>query len=79
MEPFDEPPTRETEARSSTDREEGAPVVINSVIRVKGFRPRPGNPCGVPMPNFGGRASLKPQVNPFRDPSPAITEERDPS
>eukprot|EP00973_Karenia_brevis_P002381 320185-Karenia_brevis.AAC.1 len=31
------------------------------------------------MPNFGGRASLRPQVNPFRDPSPAVTEEKDPT
>eukprot|EP00973_Karenia_brevis_P061945 8615604-Karenia_brevis.AAC.1 len=61
MEPFDEPPARESEARGSTDREEGASAAINSITRVRGFKPKPGNPCGVPMPNFGGRSNPKPQ------------------
>eukprot|EP00973_Karenia_brevis_P080035 11104071-Karenia_brevis.AAC.1 len=61
MGPFAEPPTRENVPGSSTGREEGPAAGINSVTKTKGFKPKPGNPCGVPMPNFGGRPKPKPQ------------------
>eukprot|EP00973_Karenia_brevis_P008030 1088407-Karenia_brevis.AAC.1 len=71
MEPFDDPPLRESEGQSTE---------INSVTRTNRFAPRPGNPRGAPMPNFGGgrKAKSKSEPNPFRSPSPAVTTEKDP-